>query len=552
MTPQDFAKYGMEIVKVKTPAGKLQGPSGVVTETPESSVYKLYEKGGYGQSAGFRDIQGFDPSQYQGLNIKEFTTPTGRWEDRDMANQFEAGALAKMGYGGANTSKANIQASELGNIFSNYQARAQEEERAAAQSRQIEEQNRIAMQNYTPSDPTRAQQIQALNQQLSGMKNEDIYAMGASLYPDLAKQNPYNETTPTFQSYRAADNQPFVPPNQDAGMARNLKAEQDFVKNWQGKGGRLPTASEINQAVYGTANPQFNVPVRPVTTEQTASAGGGNTVVSAAGSGSQSGAAQTQTSQIPGSATTPTPTNVEPDSVAAIRKSLEDAGVATEAEKKAQADYDAAVKQMQDDLIKIRSQQIPMGFITGQSRIEQDIMGNKIATMEQKLAKLQKERAEKRQAALDVYKIESEASKTKSDQSFKERELAEKIAQNKREMEAKAASEKIELETKLATGGYDYVDTPKKRDELLKKGYDIITIGGRTYAKPPEAKKGSGTSSEDKEIKAFQNDAATYIEKLGSGEMEWGTAWNIMRAKYPQASNELIDQMLNKNTYYPR
>lgn len=522
MTPQDFAKYGMEIVKVKTPAGKLQGPSGVVTETPESSVYKLYEKGGYGQSAGFRDIQGFDPSQYQGLNIKEFTTPTGRWEDRDMANQFEAGALAKMGYGGANTSKANIQASELGNIFSNYQARAQEEERAAAQSRQIEEQNRIAMQNYTPSDPTRAQQIQAQNQALKGMTNEQIYAQGAALYPDLAKQNPYNNTTPTFQT---SGGQPFVPPNQDAGMARNLKAEQDFVKGWQGKGGRLPTANEINQAVYGTPNPQFNVPIRPSQTQATSqqqastsgptpeqavitrdlakeqafvqSWGGKMGRLPTAAEINQGvygtanpqfsttqgirppepqGQAQTQTSSILGSVTTPTPTpppatTTSPEDE--IIKLLREGGVKTPEQLSAQGEYDATMKQMQDDLIKIRSQQIPMGFITGQSRIEADVMGNKLATMEQKLARLAQERSEKRQAALDVYGVQSKVSTEKK---------AEEKAKNDALIE-------------LAKAGFSEISSKSEQEKLRSQGYTEVPYGGKVYMKAPEKKASTAPAS---------------------------------------------------------
>lgn len=41
---------------------------------------------------------------------------------------------------------------------------------------------------------------------------------------------------------------------------RNLSAEQTFVKNWGGKGGRLPTSQEINQGVYGTPTPMFSTP----------------------------------------------------------------------------------------------------------------------------------------------------------------------------------------------------------------------------------------------------------------------------------------------------
>ncbi len=40
-------------------------------------------------------------------------------------------------------------------------------------------------------------------------------------------------------------------------VKRELGKEQEFVKNWQGKEGRLPTSAEINQSVYGTPNPNF-------------------------------------------------------------------------------------------------------------------------------------------------------------------------------------------------------------------------------------------------------------------------------------------------------
>lgn len=60
-----------------------------------------------------------------------------------------------------------------------------------------------------------------------------------------------------------------------------------------------------------------------------------------------------------------------------------------------------------------------------------------------------------------------------------------------------------------------------------------------------KGKSGSGTTDEDKEIKAFQNDAADLIEKLDSGNgVEWKTAWDKLKLKYPSASNESIDAAL--------
>lgn len=55
---------------------------------------------------------------------------------------------------------------------------------------------------------------------------------------------------------------------------------------------------------------------------------------------------------------------------------------------------------------------------------------------------------------------------------------------------------------------------------------------------------GGSTSPEEKEIQKFRSDAATLIEKLDKREISWGTAWDQLHIKYPDASPALIDQML--------
>ena len=52
------------------------------------------------------------------------------------------------------------------------------------------------------------------------------------------------------------------------------------------------------------------------------------------------------------------------------------------------------------------------------------------------------------------------------------------------------------------------------------------------------------SSQEEKEIQAFQSDAADIIGKLDGGDIAWGTAWDQLHILYPQASPELIDQTL--------
>lgn len=88
----------------------------------------------------------------------------------------------------------------------------------------------------------------------------------------------------------------------------------------------------------------------------------------------------------------------------------------------------------------------------------------------------------------------------------------------------------------------------QKREELLIKLRTDEDI--RQYNATTAVNKTPAQTTEEKQINDFHDDAAKYIEKLGNGEISWATAWNIMRAKYPQASNELIDQMLNKEYYY--
>ena len=55
---------------------------------------------------------------------------------------------------------------------------------------------------------------------------------------------------------------------------------------------------------------------------------------------------------------------------------------------------------------------------------------------------------------------------------------------------------------------------------------------------------GSSTSSQDKEIAKFRNDAADLILKLDQGDIAWGTAWDQLHVLYPEASPQLIDQAL--------
>lgn len=124
----------------------------------------------------------------------------------------------------------------------------------------------------------------------------------------------------------------------------------------------------------------------------------------------------------------------------------------------------------------------------------------------------------------------------------------------------------LELKAGLPSGFYKSVAQSNPEGKVLST--TTRTSGGVKYAdvilQNPDGSfttsslrlgaDGSGSSSssnsDEKEIKSFRGDAAALIEKLGMGEISWGAAFNSLKAKYPEASNELIDVTLNKNAYY--
>ncbi|HPQ42938.1 MAG TPA: hypothetical protein PKZ42_01825 [Syntrophales bacterium] len=103
---------------------------------------------------------------------------------------------------------------------------------------------------------------------------------------------------------------------------------------------------------------------------------------------------------------------------------------------------------------------------------------------------------------------EKEAKEEEARQKAKEQELANAkseadiiktysdIELNQIEQEYKQNQDKTELDKTMALKGYKYISTPYQRDQLKNQGYDIVEVGGRTYAAKPEAKGGgSGTDS---------------------------------------------------------
>lgn len=125
----------------------------------------------------------------------------------------------------------------------------------------------------------------------------------------------------------------------------------------------------------------------------------------------------------------------------------------------------------------------------------------------------------------------------------------------------------MELSAGLPTGFYEKLQNQNPNGKILSTS--TRTTNGAKYADVLyQNKDGSITSKavymgadstgsgkgksdgEESEIKSFRSDASKYIEQLESRKIGWGAAFNALKAKYPEASNELIDRTLNKEAYY--
>ncbi len=80
--------------------------------------------------------------------------------------------------------------------------------------------------------------------------------------------------------------------------------------------------------------------------------------------------------------------------------------------------------------------------------------------------------------------------------------------------------------------------------ELKTIGGDLYKVDAATGQTELLQRGGTGELDEEKEVKAFLNDAANMIIKLDEENYDWQSAWDYLHAKYPMASTELIDQTL--------
>lgn len=113
-----------------------------------------------------------------------------------------------------------------------------------------------------------------------------------------------------------------------------------------------------------------------------------------------------------------------------------------------------------------------------------------------------------------------------------------------------ARVEKRKAAEDMFTAAKDLLDSSiadeKKYQEAKGK---ILNPGTGKY----ETKPGSG-KDDSAEIKAFQKDASEWIEKLDNPDatkrVGWGTAFDSLKAKYPQASDEKINEILGGGIKY--
>lgn len=355
----------------------------------------------------------------------------------------------------------------------------------------------------------------------------------------LQQQNPEIPTTVSNpgQSLQVSAMQNAVAPS----LKRDLSKEQAFVQSWRGKSGRLPTSAEINQAVYGTATPNFStlqgIPAPMLNPTVPGNTTGGNSGVTG---GTTGGAGTSPITSITGGSTTQSATGSTSlfqqfkDQITGIQDMLKQTlGISPElqstmtpsdTEKQAQAQIDALKAQQAAEQAKIATEQsslglglrnvqnqpIAMPFITGQSSalqrdalariggIESGIQGISAqqVPLQDQLVRLQQERQAKQQvlqaqrgAAIDVAKTGLSAAESAYDRAIAEKKFEIEQQDKAIKQQEKVQEKKTSSDEFMAKDGYRYVSTPKERDDLKKQGYEITQLNGRTYARVPEAEK---------------------------------------------------------------
>ncbi len=118
-----------------------------------------------------------------------------------------------------------------------------------------------------------------------------------------------------------------------------------------------------------------------------------------------------------------------------------------------------------------------------------------------------------------------------------------------------------ELDLQMVKEGFRTIN-PADTNKVVDRGEEVRVISGRTYAKAPAKTKvgGGGTKTTtipetklNKEEVEFQKVLNTQRDVLAkNGSNSWGVAWDTIKGRYPDIDPQVLDQLLNKEKYYPR
>jgi len=191
----------------------------------------------------------------------------------------------------------------------------------------------------------------------------------------------------------------------------------------------------------------------------------------------------------------------------------------------------------------LADQPIAKPFITGQQAsvaqqygIDRGGVQDRMQTLQAKLANLQAQR----QSSIDVAKVGVDYGYNQdklTQQSYENQQALARQQQAQQQYADQQAQQQYENTTRAS----------QYTNQQAQQSYENQLA--QQKANQP-AKVSTTLSAQEKQTAAFQTDASKYIEQLGSNKVSWGTAFNAIKAKYPQASNELIDQTLGKQNYY--
>ena len=89
----------------------------------------------------------------------------------------------------------------------------------------------------------------------------------------------------------------------------------------------------------------------------------------------------------------------------------------------------------------------------------------------------------------------------------------------------------------------------KKEQDALDRAHDFVLVNYREAVKNAYDQFGG---DDMKRITDFNDAASEFVVDMANSEdMDWGTAWNAMRSRFPEFTNEDIDEALNKAANVP-